>query len=65
MVYADGSSDNVIKPEGLPNYDVSPPSCLYPSSQPVINDSVSDQQDFGTVLFSDNTVCLTYLLNLW
>ena len=64
MVYADGSSDNVIKPEGLPNFDVSPPTCLYPPSQPVINDPVSDQQDFGTVLLSDKSVCLTYLLIL-
>ena len=60
LISADGFNDNLIKPERLPNYDVPPPSCLDPSSRPVVNNPVPDEQhcendEFDTVLFNEDT----------
>lgn len=60
MISADGSNDNLIKSEGLPNHDVPPRSCLDLSSQPVVNKPVHDEQhcendESDTVLFNEDT----------
>ena len=60
LISADGSNDNLIKPDGLQNHHAPPPGCLDTSSQPVVNDPVPHEQhckndESDTVLFDDHT----------
>ena len=60
LISDNGCKDNLIKPEGLSNCDVPTISCLNPSSQPVINNPVPDEQHCenhgsDTALFNEDT----------
>ena len=44
LITADGSDDDAIKPEGLPNYVVQPPSFLYPSDHIVSHSKNPDEE---------------------
>ena len=58
LITADGSGDEHIKQEGLPNYVVPPPSFLDASEHPAINSAVPeeihDEESEAQDLVSDN-----------
>ena len=59
LITADGSDDSLIKPEGLPNYQVPPPSMLDPENAAGSDNSsnlvpVEDEESFEKVLELSN-----------
>ena len=47
MITADGSEDELIQPESLPNYKVLPPSMLDPVSTPPVSLASADNEDIA------------------
>ena len=45
MITADGSDDDKIQPEGLPNYNAQPPSVIDASLAPPVSGSSNEKED--------------------